>query len=137
MTNEIVFGSRARIVWLRIVQVLLLVAIVLSRPQASEPLGAWLVVVPLALSEIVLYRVVFARITADGVEYQRWGKWKLVGWTEVEKATQRPYTGSVSIKIAGRPLWSRYLLLGRPTPSLSDAVGSNKGAATLNNLLSK
>lgn len=122
---------------LRIVQLTLLVALVLLRPQASEPPVSWLVVIPFVLAEIVLYRVVYARLTAEGIEYRRWGKWKFIGWAEVEKATKHPYTGSISLKIAARPLWSRYLLLGRPTPPLSSAIDRGKGAATLNGLISK
>jgi hypothetical protein len=137
MTYEVVCGSRGMIVYLRIVQALLLVAVLLLRPQASEPPASWFVVIPFVLAEIVLYRVVYARLTAEGIEYRRLGKWKFIGWPEVETATMRPFTGSISLKIAGRPLWSRYLLLGRPTPPLSSVIDSNKGAAKLNGLISK
>ena len=135
MEGNVTFGSPAKIGFLRAIQVALVVGIVLFLPQASEPRATWLAFVPLVLAEFVLYRVVYARLTSEGLEYRRWRKWKLIKWTEMTRATEHPYTRQISLEIARRPFWRRYLLLSRPTPALSAALDNNSGAARLNALI--
>jgi hypothetical protein len=137
MSREIVFGSRGAVVYLRIVQLVLIVAAFLLRPQTSEPLASWLIVIPFTVAEAVLYRVVFARLTEDGMEYRRWGKWKSIVWTDMERVSRHPSIGTISLEIANRRWWNKYLLLGRPNPPLSDTNEGNGTTARLNALIAR
>lgn len=137
MRNEVVFGSRWKILYLRVIQVIVGCGFILFHPQGSEPAAAWLGAIPFVLAETALYRIVYARLTRDGIEYLRWGRWRLVSWADIKNVTQRRYVGTVSLQLAGRPLWSRFLFLGSPSPPLSSVIHENEGASRLSGLISR
>lgn len=120
------FGSRWSVVYVRVVQIVLFLIALLFLPQRSEGMVAWLPLLMLALVKILLLGFVQAMVTDDGLTFRRWKSWKLVRWSEMEKITQHPLTRQVVVRIAGRQMWSRYLLLSRPKPrfDVSFATGS-------------
>ena len=107
------FGSVVGIRILRSIQLLLLAAAVDMRPQSSEPIQAWLFLIPILLAEGILTLVVCARLDATGISYCRWSVWRTVDWSSVESIKAQRLAGLLTIKLANRPLWRRYLLLGR------------------------
>jgi hypothetical protein len=137
LRRTISFGSRVGIGWLRFVQLILLTAFVIGRPQPSEPTWSWIGVVPFLLVEIMLSYVVQGRLTSDGFEYRRWGKWRTLTWLQIESVSEHGLAGTISIKRIDSPIWSRYLLLGRPKPSLTSATDDTEGAVMLKSLISK
>jgi hypothetical protein len=136
MKSEVNFGGRFRIIFLRSMQFTLLFGSFLMRPQASEPLASWSAFLPILFSEIVLCRVVYARLTPKGIEYRRWRRWILIEWEDLEEVKKQSFTGLLALKIGRRPLWTRYVLLGRARPSLEIASANNEGAAQLVGLIS-
>ena len=135
MKDEIVFGNLVTIKILRIMQVIVLAGIFFMKPQASESTASWLVFIPIALAEFILWRVVFARLTDSGIEYLRWGKWRIALWDDIKSVKMQPLTGLISVRIGGRPFWNQHLLLGRSNPSFEAADTKNEGALRLRKLI--
>ncbi len=118
------FGSAWKIRYIRAVQILLLVASAIWHPQATESLWSWLVYLPLAAALFFFSRLVFARLTEGGLEYLRFGKFKFVAWSEVEKATVNKLGRSrFSSAVApfGRGTYF-YLVLQSRSPSLLSMI---------------
>jgi hypothetical protein len=134
MTTELAFGSRRKILFVRAIQVVLALAMLLWHPQSAEPLWSWSLYVPMTLALFALSRLVYARLATGGFEYMRFGKWKFVGWIQVERATAN-VLGQITIELSGRPWWSRYLLFVRPSTPLVELAPKSRDAATLMSLL--
>ncbi len=89
---------------------------------------SWITVgIPLLVFEIFMLSVVFATLNEDGLAYQRWNAWKQVTWAEMSYGGVAP-VGFIRVKLAGRSIWSRYLLLRAPDPPLQDQEAVLPGA---------
>jgi hypothetical protein len=119
--SETTFGSVWKIRYIRAVQVFLLVMSAKWHPQAPESPWSWLVYLPLAAALFFFSRLVFARLTVGGLEYLRFGKFKFVAWSEVEKATVNKL-GQIEVQLFGRSFWRRYLFLLSPSKPLAEAA---------------
>jgi hypothetical protein len=125
------------ILYMRIGQVAFgLFAIFSLTDRANYPAGVFGVGILIAV-EYFLYQVVHARLVDEGIEYRRRGKWILVRWEEIDTVTAKSYQSLIVVKLAGCPPWSRYLLLMRPTPSLSQIRQNNQSAEKFASLISR
>lgn len=130
------FGWRWRSVFVRVVQLGVLLGMVAMRPASGGAVGAWVYLLPLCVVEVALYGIVDGRVVDGGIEYRRWFRWRLVTWDSIERARQNPYTREITLRLANRSLFGRYLFLGRPRPPLSQIWQGDAGAERLRELIS-
>ena len=137
MTSDLHFGWRWRSIFVRMVQLGLLLTMIAMRPGSSEPVGAWLYFIPLSFVEVALYGIVEGRVVDGGIEYRRWFGWKLVEWDSIETAIQNPYTRQITLRLSNRSLFNRFLFLGKPHPPLSQISQTNAGTDRLRSLTNR
>jgi hypothetical protein len=108
------------------------------RPQAEEktPLAVEIFFfVTFILAQIVFFRIVYARLTQEGIEYRRWHRWKQVKWDEMASIERFGPMNQFVIRRKDKSLWNRYVLLPSPTPSLNTALGSSPGLVRFRSFL--
>ena len=107
------FNSRGTILFVRIGQMLLPLWMVLLLIGDHSVL-TWIITLGgLVLWEALMYSMVFATLNDSGLRYRRWGKWQQMRWSEMEYGGPG-LIGFTRVKLRGRPLLTRYLLLRNP-----------------------
>jgi hypothetical protein len=126
-SKHVTFGSRRLITFIRVSQILS-IAFFLWFPSVGEPWAAKLFGLCIVAGvEYSLSTIVYGTLTDDGLTYQWWLKPRHVAWAEIAYGGVAP-TGFIRVRLRGRPIWSRYLLLRAPEPPLKDSEANLPGA---------
>jgi hypothetical protein len=120
MTSQTVtFGSRQTIFIVRVMQVLLPLFGFALMDGERNPL-IWIgIIFAFTVWELFMFSMVFATLNEQGLAYLRWGKWKEATWAEISYGGPA-MVGFIRIKLRGRSMLSRYLLLRNPTLPVDD-----------------
>jgi len=129
------FGSRATLIYVRLVQIVLLLLLLLFLPQKVEGAMAWFPFIGIAACEFAMLGFVQANATPEGITFRRWNAWKVIPWADVQKVEQLTPTKQIVITVSAARLTTRYLLLGRPQPPLDAVCEPGSPAARLKALL--
>jgi hypothetical protein len=114
--------------FIRVGQIIFLIPFVSVGRMAGEPLLHYLsALCVLVIVEVGFSPIVFATLSEDGLQYQRWTKMTRVTWSEIKYGGVAP-VGFLLVRLIGKPIWSRYLLLKAPDPPLRDDQANLPGA---------
>jgi len=129
------FNSLSLLIYVRVVQLLLVVFSLSMLPQKSEGLLPWGFPLLMIIFQIAALGFVQAEVTDQGISYRRWVAWKLISWNEVEGISQNTLTKQMVLRAENRPVWRRYLILCSPKCTVSDTTFESLGVTKLQALL--